>query len=85
MRLHRESLKALIAGVCGCAAASLPDDARLGEPPEWDSLAHLALMVAIGDAFGREIGPAQMARLTSLPALEEWLAAGQPSSEASAA
>jgi len=71
----RETLKVLIARVCGdLMPDAVPDEARLGDPAQWDSLAHVALMTLIEETFGRPVGPVEMAGLTSLEEIERWLA-----------
>ena len=41
-------------------------DLRLGEIEEWDSVAHLDLVFALEQAFGRKLDPDEMVDLTGL-------------------
>lgn len=44
------------------------DAIRYRRHPTWDSLGHMALVVAIEDAFGVELDPGQLIRIDSLAA-----------------
>jgi acyl carrier protein len=43
----REGIKEVMARVLGVAAGAIPDDASPDVVPQWDSLRHLELMLAI--------------------------------------
>ena len=46
-----EKLRQLFAEELGLPAERVMDDLRYGEAPEWDSIAHMALVAAIETAF----------------------------------
>lgn len=52
----------------------VPPDAMLGNPPEWDSLAHMRLVLALEEKSGRPLSPAQIVSLATLADLEALLA-----------
>jgi len=61
------------------AALELPPDVDVTSAAQdtvasWDSLAHAMLMVAIESEFGMSIDAADQLRLTSYPAIREYLA-----------
>lgn len=47
-----EKLRQVFAEELGLPAERVTDDLRYGEAPEWDSIAHMALVAAIETAFG---------------------------------
>jgi len=49
------------------------DDFQYGDVPEWDSLGHMNLMMALEDKFGIEISTETIAELTSIKAILEYL------------
>lgn len=46
-----EKLRKVFAEELGLPAERVTDDLRYGEAPEWDSIAHMALVAAIETAF----------------------------------
>ena len=54
------------AGVFGVAPGSLSFETALGSVPEWDSMAHLRLVMAVQSKFGVEIPFAEVTNVTSL-------------------
>ena len=46
-----EKLRQVFAVELGLPAARVNDELRYGEAPEWDSIAHMALVAAIETAF----------------------------------
>jgi acyl carrier protein len=56
----------------------LPQDADVtvveqGEAPEWDSLAHVSLVLALESEFGIQIEPSESLDLTSFDAVSRFL------------
>ena len=49
-----------MAAVFLLAAESLPDDSAIDEVPEWDSLRHLELMLALEMEFGVRISTSRL-------------------------
>ena len=62
-----------MAAVFLLAVESLPDDSAIDAVPEWDSLRHLELMLALEMEFGVRISTSAMLELLSLQAIEEYL------------
>ncbi len=52
----------------------VPPDAMLGNPPEWDSLAHMRLILTLEEATGQPLTPAQIVSLATLADIETLLA-----------
>lgn len=48
-------LRALIADLFKCDAATLTDDMGPGQVPGWDSLGHVTLIAAVQKEFGKEV------------------------------
>ncbi len=68
-----ERIKRSMASVFGVPIASIPDDATINVFPEWDSLRHLELMLALEKEFGVHISTNAMLELLSMRAIEEYL------------
>ena len=64
-------MHALIAEVLGIDIRRVNEDLAFGEAPEWDSLNHVNLMLALEKRLGIEIGPEQIVELTSVAAIDE--------------
>lgn len=69
----REHIKQVMASTFGVPVGVIPDDARINELPEWDSLRHLELMLALETAFAVRISTDRMLELLSLEAIEDYL------------
>lgn len=69
-----EQIKRVVARVFRVDPAEIPDDARSDQVEGWDSLHHLELMLALELEFGVRIPTERMIELTSLPAIEEFVA-----------
>jgi acyl carrier protein len=63
---EREQAKTLLADAINADTASVPDDARLGFLEQWDSLAHLRLILALETRIGRALDPDEIVRIGSL-------------------
>jgi citrate synthase len=73
-------VRALVAEVLGIDPTEVSDALAFGERPEWDSLNHVNLMLALEERLGVEIGAEQMVELASVSAIEQF--AGAPHTEA---
>ncbi|MGA2321634.1 MAG: acyl carrier protein [Solirubrobacteraceae bacterium] len=69
---------ALIAEVLGIDPSRIRGDLAFGEVPEWDSLHHVNLMIALEDRLGVVIGPEQLVELTTVTLIEQFAAAHEP-------
>ena len=65
MAEEREFLE-FAADVFGVAPGSLSFETTLGSIPEWDSMAHLRLVMAVQSKYGVEIPFAEVTNVTSL-------------------
>lgn len=63
---EREQARALLADAINIDIASLSDDARLGSTEQWDSLAHLRLILALEARIGRSLDPDEIVSVESL-------------------
>ncbi|MCJ7695129.1 MAG: acyl carrier protein [Anaerolineaceae bacterium] len=52
---------------------SIQADFQYGDVPEWDSLGHMNLMMALEEKYGIEISTETIAELTSIKAIWEYL------------
>jgi citrate synthase len=64
----------LIAKVLGIAPAAVRDELEYRSIPEWDSLRHLDLMLAIESQLNTEITADMMVELTSVAAIRRFVA-----------
>jgi len=64
-----EDLRSLMAEIFRVAPDQIGPEAQLGELPQWDSMAHMDLMVALESRFGIEISAETISQLTSFPAI----------------
>ena len=62
-------IEAVIASALGIAAASVDDTLEFRIVPEWDSAAHLRLVLALQEALGVAIDDELAIELTSVPAI----------------
>ena len=68
MDLNRfETLRETIAVTFGIEAGNITPNSKQDEVPEWDSVAHLNLMLALEDTFHIKLTVQDMQRLTSVP------------------
>lgn len=69
-----DRIRQLIASACeDMPLEQVPQDASLDDMPEWDSLAHIALIELIEREFGRTIPPDRVAELRSVETIAKWL------------
>jgi acyl carrier protein len=70
----RDRIKAVMGSVFECDATDVPDDASPDTLPGWDSLRHLELVLALEGEFGVRVPSDLMLELTSVDAIETFLA-----------
>lgn len=70
------ALAALVSRTLGVPRSQVTDQLGFGTIPEWDSLNHVQLMLAIEAAYAVEIDEERMITLTTLPRIREFVAAG---------
>ena len=64
-------IRALIAKLFDLSPAQAAGDLRLGDPPQWDSMGHMELLVAIENEFQVRFPAQQIAALTSVDRIAE--------------
>ena len=65
----QSDLRALLAEIFHLQTSEISPDAQLGELPQWDSMAHMDLMVALEEKYGVDISAETISQLVSLPAI----------------
>ena len=60
-----ERIRAIMAEVLRLPADRIGADAAIGTVPNWDSTAHMRIMIALEDAFGIELDESRMVEMTS--------------------
>ncbi len=70
-----EALTALVSRTLGIPWSLVVDELGFGTIPEWDSLNHVQLMLALEAAYGVEIDEERMITLTSIGTVRRFVAA----------
>jgi acyl carrier protein len=60
------SAREILAGVLGVPVGTISDDSSIGNVEEWDSLAHVKLVLEIERRLKRELSPLEIAEITSV-------------------
>jgi citrate synthase len=68
------TVESVVAQTLSLAPEKITDALTFGSVPEWDSLTHVNLMLALEAAFGVSIDEDAMVELTSLGAIRSFLA-----------
>lgn len=75
----------LLADALNADVARVPEDARIGGVEEWDSIAHLRLILALEAAIGRQLDPDEVVAIESLSDIEALVgSAATPRNDSSA-
>jgi acyl carrier protein len=61
-----DKLRAIMGKILRLPAERIGPDAAIGNVPNWDSTAHMRIMLALEDEFGVELNESQMVEMTSL-------------------
>ena len=61
-----DKLRAIMAQILRLPAERIGPDAAIGNIPNWNSTAHMRIMLALEDEFGVELNESQMVEMTSL-------------------
>jgi len=69
-----DQVHTLIAEILGIDVDRVVDQLAYGDLPEWSSLQHVNLMLALEERLRVEIGPDQMVELTSVSVIETFAA-----------
>ena len=68
-----DRLQDVVAGVLRLPPESITDDIGFGLTPEWDSLNHISLMLAIEEAYGITLSDDDVVELTTVGAIRSHL------------
>jgi citrate synthase len=68
----------LVAEVLGIPASRVTDDLQFHSIPEWDSLNHVNLMLALEAMLGVEIGAERMIELDNVASIRRFIDAAAP-------
>ena len=60
-----QQLKALLAAAFQLTPTDIPESLSFGDLPQWDSMGHMEVMLALEEQFGVEITADTIAELTS--------------------
>ena len=72
-----ERIRAIMAEVLRLPAERIGADAAIGTVPNWDSTAHMRMMIAFEDAFGIELDESRMVEMTSFAKIRGVVAEAQ--------
>ncbi|WP_439574731.1 acyl carrier protein [Phreatobacter sp.] len=64
----------IIASVLGCRIEDVTDDAPVGSLAQWDSIAHLSIIMAFEDRLGRQLTAEETASLETVASFTALLA-----------
>jgi acyl carrier protein len=70
-------LRTIFAETFRISPADISPSTQFGELPQWDSMGHMDLMVALETNFGVEISAETISQLISVPAIMDHLRAKQ--------
>jgi len=76
-----ERIRALMAEVLRLPEDRIGPDAAIGTVPNWDSTAHMRMMIALEDAFGIELDESRMVEMTSFARIHSVVAEMQSARE----
>jgi len=69
----KQELRNLAAETLQVPLEQIPEDLAFGDLPQWDSLGHMDLMLALEARFGVQINTETISNLVSLPAIYAYL------------
>jgi acyl carrier protein len=61
-----DRIRTIMAGALRLPADRIGADAAIGTVPNWDSTAHMRMMIALEDEFGIDLDESRMVEMTSL-------------------
>jgi acyl carrier protein len=69
-----EKIFKILADTLGTNAAAMTEDTSTENTPEWDSVAHLNLVLSLEQAFGQRFSPDEFMQMQSVAAIKRVLA-----------
>jgi acyl carrier protein len=70
----KDRLAQILADTLGLPLSAIPADASMNNIAQWDSIAHLNLVMSLEQEFNVQFNAEEMIALDSLPAMQEALA-----------
>lgn len=61
--------RTIVAGVFGCPVGDVPADAAIGSLPQWDSIAHISIIMAVEEKLGRRMTASEIASFEAVGSL----------------
>ena len=61
-----DEIRTIVAQALRLPVERIGPDAAIGTVPNWDSTAHMRMMIALEDAFGIDLDESRMVEMTSL-------------------
>lgn len=71
----KSNLAKIISDTLGLPEEAITDATSSENTPEWDSVAHLNIVMSIEQAYGLQFTPEEFMQMTSIPAMERLLQA----------
>ena len=68
-----DELKELIANALECEKDSILSESGLGKHYKWDSLGHVAIMVALEEKYGIEVDESNINNLLTFVSIEDFI------------
>ncbi len=68
-----DRVRTILAEVLNVRLNEIKDDVSFGDLPQWDSMGHMDVMIALEERFGAEINADTIGQLTSLLAICTYL------------
>lgn len=73
-----DKIRTIVAEALRLPAERIGADAAIGTVPNWDSTAHMRMMIALEDEFGIELDESRMVEMTSLAKIRSTVAELRP-------
>lgn len=72
---HLADARAIVAGVLGCRLDDVTGDTQVGSLPQWDSIAHLSIVMAFEERLGHQLTAEDIGSLETVASFAVLLAA----------
>lgn len=69
------SARQLLAAALGCPEEAIAPESAIGTLPQWDSLAHIKIVLTVEERLGRSLSTDEILAITSLAAIDQLLGA----------
>ena len=68
------AVRGIIANVLGCQVQDVSADARVGSLPQWDSIAHMSIILAVEEHLARQLTSEEIGSLETVASFAALLA-----------